>query len=62
MASDQLQPVSVMHGRRDDRGGEVVGGQPVKLLGYAMDAALAVVLLGLMCAFAGVDALTGGGR
>lgn len=51
-----------MHGRRDDRGGEVVGGQPVKLLGYAMDAALAVVLLGLMCAFAGVEALTGGAR
>lgn len=34
----------------------------MKLFGYAMDVALAVVLLGLMCAFAGVEALTGGGR
>lgn len=34
----------------------------MKLLGYVMDAALALVLLGLMCAFAGVEALTGGGK
>lgn len=34
----------------------------MKLLGYAMYAALAVVLLGLMCVFAGVEVLTGGGR
>ena len=36
--------------------------EAMKLLGYVMDAALAVVLLGLMCAFAGVEALTGGAR
>lgn len=34
----------------------------MKPLGFIMSAALAVVLLALMCAFAGVEVLMGGNR